>query len=88
MLSTVSGWLVSVAAVLVAAVTIFVYLRKFGRWVVVVAQYLAVFAELPGAVRELGETFRELADALSRQLADHESRIGHLEAAVIPQENP
>lgn len=87
MLNTAAQWLVTIAGALVAAGTLFVYLRKFGRWVVTVAQYLATLAQLPEAVRELADTVREIRDALSRQLDDHETRLGRLESAVIPQEN-
>lgn len=87
MLSHIATVLVTVVGALAAVGTLFVYLRKFGRWVVVVAQYLATLAQLPEAVRELADTVREIRDALSRQLDDHETRLGRLESAVIPQEN-
>lgn len=83
MLTNVAGWLVAIASALVAAGTVFVYLRRFGRWVVSVGRYIAELAQLPQAVRELAE---ELRDAYGRALDDHETRIGRLEAAAIPQE--
>lgn len=82
-MTAVAAYLVAIAGALVAAGTIFVYLRRFGRWVVVTGKYIAELAQLPQAVRELAE---ELRDTYRRALDDHEIRIGRLEAAVIPQE--
>ena len=84
---TFTAWLVSAAAIITAGATLFVYLRRFARWVVIVAQGIATLAGLPEAVRELAETLRELADNLRRQLADHETRIGRVESAIFPEES-